>query len=155
MTEEAGAPPDIVVYVDGASRGNPGPAAFGVAVCSPGGRELESLGALIGQGTNNEAEYTAVIRGLRLAAPHTRGTVEVRSDSEVTVKQLNGLYKTKEPRLADLQREVRAAEAPFAGVRYRWVPREDAGSKRADALANAALEAAGFPKKVWGGPRRR
>jgi ribonuclease HI len=146
--------PDLVVFVDGASRSNPGPAAIGVSVRSPDGPEIDSLGTLTGEATNNEAEYTAVIRGLGLAAAHTRGAVEVRSDSKVIVNQLNGSYETKEPRLVELQRSVRAAETPFSLVHYRWVPREDAGSQRADGLANAALNAAGYPKKVWSGPKR-
>lgn len=148
----APATPDAVVYTDGASRKNPGPAAIGVVVQRADGRELESLGEPIGEATNNEAEYRAVTKGLHLAAKHTAGAVEMRSDSQLLVRQLNGQYKTRKAELIELQRQVRAAEKPFSQVHYRWVPRQDPGLVRADALANEALEAAGHPKSAWRGP---
>jgi ribonuclease HI len=147
-------PPDLLVYVDGASRGNPGPAAIGVSVQTPEGKELDAVGELIGRGTHNQAEYTAALRGLELASTRTRGIVELRSDSELMVKQLTGANQTREPRLVELQRRLRAAQGPFVRVSYVWVPREEAGCARADALANAALNAAGHPKKERRGPKR-
>ena len=148
-----GAP--LVVYTDGASRGNPGPSAIGVFICTPEGTEVDAVGERIADGTNNAAEYTAVLRGLKRAARRTAGAVEVRSDSELIIKQMTGKYRTKSPALAAVREQVKAAEAAFERVSYKWVPREDPGAARADALANAALTADGHPKSEWPGASRR
>ena len=144
----------LIVYADGASRDNPGPSAIGVFVCTPALKEVEAIGACIGDGTNNVAEYNAVLRGLKAAATHTRGEVEVRSDSQLLVRQMTGEYRTRNPALSALREQVKAAEAAFARVSYRWVPREDPGAQQADALANEALTKAGFPKSEWPGAKR-
>jgi len=132
--------PDVIVYTDGASRGNPGPSSAGVLVCDPEGRELHAFGVFLGEGTNNQAEYKAIVKGLTAAADYTGGWVEVRSDSQVAVRQLNGEYQVKDPQLEELNTHVRRAEGLFRKVTYAHVPREHLGARRADALANQALD---------------
>jgi ribonuclease HI len=136
----------LIVYTDGASRGNPGPSAVGVFICTPAFEAVDELSELLPDGTNNEAEYQAVLRGLKLASRHTSGPVEVRSDSELLIRQMAGEYRTKKPQLTALREQVKALQAEFARVAYTWVPREEQGAQRADALANQALTAAGHPK---------
>jgi ribonuclease HI len=145
----------LLVYTDGASRSNPGPSAVGVFICTADFKKVDELSELLPDGTNNVAEYRAVLRGLFLAAKRTNGRVEVRTDSQLLVRQMKGEYRTKKPELAALREEVKAAEAAFAQVAYKWVPREEQGAQRADALANEALTAAGNPKSEWPGRGRR
>jgi len=111
-----------------------------VVICDPEGRELHAFGDYLGVGTNNEAEYKAVVKGLTAAADYTSGWVEVRSDSELTIKQLNKEYQVKKPELQELHTHVRRAEGLFRKVTYSHVPREHLGASRADALANQALD---------------
>lgn len=137
------------MYTDGASRGNPGPSAIGASLQSADGHEIDSLSQVIEDGTNNVAEYRAALAGLERAALHTNGVVELRTDSELVVKQMNGHYAAKKPELRALRvRLVKAAEA-FSAVRFVHVGREHDGQQRADALGNAALAAAGHPKAEW------
>ena len=145
----------LVVYTDGASRGNPGPSAVGVSVQRPDGSEIDRLSEMIADGTNNVAEYQAAIRGLHLAAKHTAGEVTFRSDSELLIRQLTGEYQVKNAALATLHAEVLRAAAAFSKVSFAHVRREHPGSARADELANEALVKAGHPKKEWNGPGRR
>ena len=92
----------LIIYADGAARGNPGPAAIGVVIADEHGRVLREISCAIGRATNNQAEYRAVIAGLEevvgLGATH----VELRADSELVVKQLNGRYRVKHPGLLPL-----------------------------------------------------
>lgn len=132
--------PDLIVYTDGASRKNPGPSSAGVVICDLQGRELHAFGLFLGEGTNNQAEYKAIVKGLTAAVDYSQGWVEVRSDSQVAVRQLNGEYETKDPTLEELQTHVRRAEGLFRKVTYAHVPREHLGARRADALANQALD---------------
>lgn len=134
---------DLIVCTDGASRGNPGKSAIGVVITDVGQAVLEEFGQAIGDGTNNQAEYKAVIAGLKAAGKHTRGFVELRSDSQLIIRQLNRQNQTLDEPRRLLQEEVRRAELPFAGVPFAWVPRETPGSARADARANAALDRLG------------
>jgi hypothetical protein len=94
-----------VVYSDGASRGNPGPAAIGVHLLAPDGTDLAAEGAVIGRCTNNVAEYRGLIRALELAKHHKVEMLEVRMDSELVVKQLKGEYRVKQPELQELKAE--------------------------------------------------
>lgn len=132
------APAKVVVEADGGSRGNPGPAAYGALV-----RDAETAdvlaedGTTIGIATNNVAEYSGLIAGLRLAAEVAPGAaIEVRMDSKLVVEQMSGRWKIKHPDMVPLAREA-AALAP-AGTVYVWVPREQ--NKHADRLANEALD---------------
>ena len=143
----------LIIYSDGACRGNPGPSAVGVSLQFPDGTEFDHLSELIGNRTNNEAEYHAVLRGLERAAANGDEfeQIEMRTDSQLLVRQLNGTYKTRDPKLVGLRDMVRIAEKPFRAVSFVWVRREHPGAKRADALANQALTAAGHPKSKWPG----
>lgn len=130
---------ELVVCTDGGSRGNPGPAAIGVSICNRDGDEVDAIAQTIGETTNNVAEYTAVIVGLRRAAELGATSVEVRSDSMLLVEQLNGRYKVRKEHLKSLVADARAAAGRFDQVRYVHVRREK--NTRADALVNEALDA--------------
>ena len=139
--------PGVRVYTDGASRGNPGPAAIGVVVCDEEDRILREHREYLGEATNNEAEYRAILRGLSLAASHTDDRIVVTSDSEVVVRQLTGTYRIREERLAGLADEIRKREGAFRSVEYRHAPRMTGRLARADALANEALDRLGTRKR--------
>src|SRR3990170_2647056 len=96
----------LALYVDGASRGNPGPAGIGIVVKDPTGRVVSEISEFIGRGTNNVAEYRALIRALEEAATLGARSVVVRSDSELLVRQLTGEYKVKSPDLSPLHLET-------------------------------------------------
>lgn len=130
---------DWVVYTDGASRGNPGAAAFAYVITPPGGSAIEHAERLPDT-TNNQAEYTALVEALRkLVALGATGRVGVFSDSELMVKQMKGEYRVKDEGLRDLYDEARelAAKLP-GGVVYTHVRRGQ--NKRADELCNLALD---------------
>jgi ribonuclease HI len=132
------APATLVVHVDGGARGNPGPAAIGVVLCTPDGEVVDELAERIGVATNNVAEYEALLRGIARAAALGASRVELINDSELVARQLTGAYKVKHPAMKPLHQRAMAALAPFAGWTIRSVPR--AQNARADALVNAALD---------------
>ena len=132
---------ELIVCTDGGARGNPGPAAIGVSICNTDGDEVDAVAQTIGEATNNVAEYTAVIVGLRRAAELGARAVEVRSDSMLLVEQLNGRYKVRKDHLKLLVADARAAASAFEQVRFVHVRREQ--NTRADALVNEALDAEG------------
>ncbi len=129
----------LTIQTDGASRGNPGAAAFAYVISRTEGPTIESAGCL-GQMTNNQAEYTALVRALEHAltlGPEHR--VLVRSDSELMVKQMKGEYKVKNEELRGLYEQARRLAARFTGgVSFLHVRREQ--NKRADQLCNNALD---------------
>ena len=127
----------LLVYVDGASRGNPGPAAVGVAVYTADGDELYSRGKRIGRATNNVAEYRAVLEGLAVARELNATSVSLRVDSELVYLQLTGKYRIKHPDLKTLGEEVGQAARGFERFEIRQVPREE--NREADRAANEAL----------------
>lgn len=134
----------IIVYTDGGARGNPGPAAIGVVIKDVSGRVIKSYGEAIGEATNNEAEYRAVIFALaKLKALVGKKKIaglliEVNLDSELVAKQLNGEYKIEEERLFPLFIKIWNLKMDFGEVRFRHVPREK--NKEADRLVNEALD---------------
>ncbi len=136
----------LIVEADGGSRGNPGPAGYGAVVRdAASGRVIAERAASIGRATNNVAEYSGLIAGLRavaeLTAPSTGSvTVEVRMDSKLVVEQMSGRWKIKHPSMRPLAEEATGLARDFAAVRYRWIPRERNGD--ADRLANEAMDAA-------------
>ncbi len=132
--------PDLIVYCDGASRGNPGPAAYGIVIATPDGRELLAEGRALGTATNNQAEYMALERALQLAAQFQPRRVEIRLDSELLVRQMNGRYRVRSPLLAPLHARVQELARRLPDVRFVHVPRTL--NARADELANAALDQA-------------
>ncbi|MEK7137969.1 MAG: ribonuclease HI family protein [Patescibacteria group bacterium] len=128
----------LIIYTDGGARGNPGPAALGVVV---GDKEYSEY---LGEMTNNKAEYLALVFALKKAKALLGGKkaeeaeLEVRMDSELIVRQLNGIYKIKEPDLQPLFIEVWNLRLDFKKVTFHHIPREQ--NKRADRLANQALD---------------
>ena len=139
--EAAASSGDILLYTDGASRGNPGEAAICFRLISPTGEVLEEKATRIGRATNNQAEYRALIAGLESARSFTSGRLQCRSDSELLIKQMRREYRVKEPGLKLLSERARALSARFAGVEFRHVRRSDPEIARADELANRALDA--------------
>ncbi|OJF10245.1 bifunctional RNase H/acid phosphatase [Couchioplanes caeruleus] len=135
----------VVVEADGGSRGNPGPAGYGAVVRDPASGDvlLERAGAL-GATTNNVAEYSGLIAGLRAAAELGATRVDVRMDSKLVVEQMSGRWQIKNPGLRPLAAEAATLVDGFSSVTFDWIPRER--NKLADALANRAMdEAAGKP----------
>jgi len=130
----------LVLHVDGASRGNPGQAAFGVHVSSPDGETVAELCGRLGTATNNVAEYQALVHGLRWALRHGAREVEVLSDSELMVRQMAGRYRVKNPGLLPLFEEAMSLLQRFERTQIRHVRREQ--NREADALANRALDEA-------------
>jgi ribonuclease HI len=129
----------VIMNCDGAARGNPGPAGIGVVLAAPDGTVLAEIAEGIGEATNNVAEYTAAIRGLERAAELGIDGVLLRSDSQLLVNQLSGVYRVKSEHLRPLARRVAALAASFpGGVRFEHVPREQ--NKEADRLANVGVD---------------
>ena len=128
----------LCLHVDGASRGNPGDAGFGVHVTAPDGSEVASLYGYLGTTTNNVAEYQALLHGLRFALARGASAVEVFSDSELLVRQIEGRYRVKNTGLQPLHREAQQLLGRFAKARVAHVPREK--NREADALANRAVD---------------
>ena len=128
----------VVIEADGASRGNPGRAAYGALVRDADtGRVLAEEGTAIGIASNNVAEYRGLIAGLTLAATVApEADIEVRMDSRLVVEQMSGNWKIKHADMRSLAMEANRL-APF-GTTYTWVPREQ--NKHADRLANEAMD---------------
>ncbi len=137
MRPESSRKTKLILYTDGAARGNPGPAAIGIVLTDTSGKEIEAVGETIGKTTNNEAEYRALLRGLECAAQHT-AEVEIRTDSELLARQLSGAYRVRAENLKPLYGQARRAMTRFKKAKIAIIPREL--NKRADALANAALD---------------
>ncbi len=123
--------------VDGAARGNPGPAGVAAVLVDESGNEVFVAKAYIGEATNNVAEYRALILGLTESAPFASDLV-VHCDSELVVRQVNGEYKVKNPQLKELIGKVAALASRFDSIEVRHVPREL--NARADAAANEAID---------------
>jgi probable phosphoglycerate mutase len=128
------------LFTDGGARGNPGPAAYGYVLEADDGTVLAAEGQAIGLATNNVAEYSGLIAGLRKAAELHVPDVEVVSDSELMVKQMRGEYRVKNAALRALSVEAASLAREFANVEYRHVKR--AHNELADRLVNEALDAA-------------
>ncbi|MFI6132028.1 bifunctional RNase H/acid phosphatase [Micromonospora sp. NPDC051141] len=131
----------VVIEADGGSRGNPGPAGYGAVVRDPEtGEVLAERSAGIGTATNNVAEYRGLIAGLEAAAELGAAEVEARMDSKLVVEQMCGRWQIKHPGLRPLAAQAAGLVGRFTAVRFTWIPRER--NKHADALANAAMDAA-------------
>jgi ribonuclease HI len=128
-----------VIHIDGASRGNPGDAAYAVVIDVPGRGPIEESGVL-GKETNNVAEYTALIKALEKAKHLGLRKLRIHSDSELIVKQVRGEYKIKNDDLKWLADEAKTLMKNFAAVTLTHVRREQ--NKRADELCNQVLDAA-------------
>lgn len=133
----------FTLYADGGSRGNPGPAGAGALVRDEEGTQVVTVSEFLGTTTNNVAEYTAVLRALEelrtlLEEAASTATVDVRMDSQLVVKQMNGEYKIKHPNIIPLAGKVKEVARAFRTVTFSHVYRDQ--NKEADALANAAMD---------------
>ena len=142
----------LVVEADGGSRGNPGPAGYGAVVRDAAtGEVLAEVSDSLGRATNNVAEYSALIAGLRAAAGIAHGAdVEVRMDSKLVVEQMSGRWQIKHPDMRPLAATARQAMQALGRVSYTWVPR--ARNMHADRLANQAMDASAGGLARKGGP---
>ncbi|HSS92433.1 MAG TPA: ribonuclease HI family protein [Candidatus Dormibacteraeota bacterium] len=136
------------MFTDGASRGNPGPAGVGVVIEDDQGMRLRGLHRWLGVTTNNEAEYRALIDGLKAVKEWKPDRLEVYLDSKLVVEQVNGKWRIKAPELMPLHKEAKELIDQFPEVKVCHVER--AKNKGADALANKAIDA-NVPKKKFGG----
>jgi ribonuclease HI len=125
---------------DGGARGNPGPAAYGYVLEAEDGTVLDARGETIGVATNNVAEYRALIAGLEKAVELGIDELDVVSDSELLVKQMQGEYRVKNEALRELNDEANSLERKLGRVRYKAVRREH--NELADKLVNEALDSA-------------
>ena len=130
--------PEIVAFVDGGARGNPGPAGFGVHIEDAGGKTIAEFAEYLGHATNNVAEYSGLLAALEYATQHGHDSMRVVSDSELMVKQLNGAYKVKSPDLRPLYDRARREIARLRHFEVRHVLRER--NRDADRLANEAMD---------------
>ena len=129
---------NLIIHSDGGSRGNPGPAAIGAVLTDESGGEVAVISEYIGETTNNQAEYRALLAALEKAAEFDVDRLECRLDSLLVVKQLNREYKVKDPGIAQIFVKVWNAAAQFKNISFVHVRREY--NKRADELVNVALD---------------
>jgi ribonuclease HI len=128
----------MVAYIDGGSRGNPGPAGYGVRIEDDAAVVVAELHGALGVATNNVAEYRGLLAALTWAADRGVTSLDIRSDSELLVKQMTGAYRVKHPGLRPLYQEARALAARIGRVRFEHVRREL--NTEADRLANLAMD---------------
>ncbi len=127
----------VIIFTDGASRGNPGPAAIAAIIQDETGKPIASLSRRIGTTTNNEAEYRAIIAALQKAVSLGAREVELKSDSELVVRQINGSYRVKAPALKPLYQQVKKLQGFVERLTITHISRRQ--NTRADRLANKAL----------------
>ena len=147
----AAAPPAGVhiANIDGASRGNPGPASYAVVIRDPSAKIILELAKNIGRETNNVAEYYALLAALDYATSHNISALRIRSDSELLVRQMQGRYKVKSADLKPLHERASKMAKQLGYFAIEHVRREL--NRDADALANVALDQAGVPKFAGSG----
>ncbi len=143
----------IIIYTDGGSRGNPGPSAIGVVFCNQKEQKIKEYSEYLGDKlTNNEAEYKAVVFALKkfkllFGKELAKKTdLEIRSDSELMVKQLNGQYKILDEKIQPLFLEIWNLKFDFTKIKFRKIPRER--NKEADRLVNEALDGKAKEQKL-------
>jgi ribonuclease HI len=129
----------LTVNVDGGARGNPGPAAIGAVLSDGNGEVVAERSETIGRATNNVAEYKALLAGIELAAENGATELEIRGDSQLVVRQVEGRYKVKDATMRELHAEVKKALQAFESWSISHVRREQ--NAEADRLVNQALDA--------------
>ncbi|VVB85862.1 Ribonuclease HI [uncultured archaeon] len=129
-----------VLFFDGACRGNPGPMGIG-AVLMENGKKVKEISKHLGKGTNNIAEWSALIEGLKMALAHGCRELEVRGDSQLIIRQITGRYSVKSENLVPLYNEAKRLTGNFEKIRFKWVKRED--NAITDDLSNRALDSRG------------
>jgi len=127
----------VILYVDGACRGNPGEGGAGVVIKDEEGRTVSHIKRYLGRVTNNIAEYQALIVGLQEAQRMGSKEVEIYLDAELVVNQVNGVYRVRDSKLKTLEREVKRLLGHFARWVIRQIPREE--NREADRLAGEAV----------------
>jgi len=130
---------ELVARIDGGARGNPGPAAYGVIVGTADGKPIARLSEFLGEATNNEAEYAALLAALEYAIHHRARSLKVFSDSELLVRQMGGEYKVKSDHLKPLFQQAQGLTARLESFSIAHVPREQ--NREADRLVNKILDA--------------
>ena len=140
----------IIAFCDGGSRGNPGPAGYGVFIEDLDGQKLAELSEFLGKTTNNVAEYSALLAALEWSLGHRRSRLRVVADSELLVKQIQGRYKVASPDLRPLYEEAKRRIARLDGFRIEHVLRGK--NQKADRLANAAMDRGMGKSSRAGGP---
>lgn len=135
----------LILRTDGGSRGNPGPAGAGVVIEDEAGKPLAQGCKFLGQMTNNQAEYHALILGLQAVARYQPASVQVLLDSELVVHQMNGRYQVRDTGLLPLFQQAKRLAAALPNVQFAHVPRRQ--NQRADTLANKAMDAGSRVKK--------
>lgn len=131
-------PDKVIIYTDGASRGNPGPSSIGVYVLDTDNQLVAEESEFIGEQTNNYAEYMAVIRALEMAIASGSKDVHLKVDSQLLVRQMSGQYKVKAKGIKPLFMKVKELAEHFNQIKYEHIKREF--NKQADRLANEALD---------------
>ena len=139
----------LIAYIDGGARGNPGPAGYGVRIVVDDGTVVD-LKETLGIATNNIAEYNGLLAALRWAVANGVGHLHVRADSELLVKQMKGVYRVKNPGLQPLFQEAQSLVGRLPRVTFEHVRREL--NKDADRLANEAMDAHQAPRTTPQGP---
>lgn len=143
----------FIVHTDGGARGNPGPAAIGVVIANEKGHTLKEYGEYIGETTNNDAEYHAVIFALKKIKSifgkdeAKKSEVHVFADSELLVNQMNGLYKIENSAIQKFFIEIWNLKIDFAKMSFTAIPREK--NRQADAMVNEALDAQGSKRQLF------
>jgi ribonuclease HI len=132
----------LYTYSDGGARGNPGPAAIGVVLCDEHGTVVQEASNTIGERTNNQAEYEAMLLALELARARNARRLRCFADSELLIYQIQGSYKIKNEALKRLAEKVKSLTAGFESVTFQQVPRSHPMIARADKLLNQTLDRA-------------
>ncbi len=135
----------LTLFSDGAARGNPGPAAAGAIIQNLKKEKVAAISKFLGKATNNQAEYAAVILGLKKALEFNPTEVEIFLDSKLVVEQLAGRWKIKDLKLKELAEKTHALLVKFQRWEIAHIPR--AQNKKADSLANQILDTYGFKKQ--------
>jgi len=130
---------ELEIYIDGASKGNPGPAGIGVIIIDAG-QVIRNISVYLGHATNNHAEYTALIHALQEALLLKAEKIVINTDSELVCRQINGLYKVRSAEIMALYLQAKRLIPAFKEVSVRHIPREN--NKGADKLANQAVQQA-------------
>ena len=130
--------PYLILYADGGSRGNPGPAGAGAYLTDPKGNAVAELKEYLGETTNNVAEYSALLLGLKHALTLKIPKILIRMDSQLVVRQIEGSYRVKQAHLQELHRQALALLQNFEAFKIEYIPREK--NKQADRLANEAMD---------------
>ncbi|OFV99054.1 MAG: hypothetical protein A3F68_02965 [Acidobacteria bacterium RIFCSPLOWO2_12_FULL_54_10] len=135
---------ELTAYIDGGSRGNPGPAGYGVLLEDASGNAVDTLSEFIGVATNNVAEYRALLAALEYAVQKQQKRLKINCDSELVVKQMQGRYRVQSPDLKPLFERARKLAGQLDAFSIHHIPRER--NHHADRLANQAMDNGALPK---------